>query len=189
VNPATAALFLLPAAMAMLLATAPTRFAHADPSEPTIDRPLGDPAQEAQARALMREIRCVVCQSQSIDESDAEIAAELRNIVREQIAAGRSAQQIRDYLTARYGDFVLLDPPFKSETAVLWLGPFVLAALALAAVIAALLRRRSFAKPGSDPDRAFTPPDLTSAERDRVRQLLVDGDVAGGASRPGNSLS
>jgi hypothetical protein len=61
--------------------------------------------------------------------------------------------------------------------------------LALAAVIAALLRRRSFAKPGSDPDRAFTPPDLTSAERDRVRQLLVDGDVAGGASRPGNSLS
>lgn len=176
-------------AAAMLLIAAPPPAAHANPSEPTMDRPLGDPAQESQARTLMREIRCVVCQSQSIDESDAEIAAELRNIVREQIAAGRSAQQIRDYLTARYGDFVLLDPPFKSETAILWLGPFVLAALALAAVIGTLLGRRSSGKPGSDPDRAFTPPDLTAAERDRLRQLLVDGDVAGGANRPGNSLS
>ena len=87
------------------------RSAAADQTIRTADQPLSDPALEARARALMREIRCVVCQSQSIDESDADIAANLRNIVREQLAAGKSEAEIRAYLTARYGDFVLLDRP------------------------------------------------------------------------------
>ncbi len=99
--------------------------AHADPQDPTRDTPLADPAQEAKARAFMREIRCVVCQSQSIDESDAEIAAQLRNAIREQMKAGKSEDEIRDYLVARYGDFVLLKPPFKPATLLLWIGPFV----------------------------------------------------------------
>ena len=103
-------ILLVPAMLALILALA-TALSHpilADPTIRTVDRPLADPALEARARALMREIRCVVCQSQSIDESNADIATNLRNIVREQLAAGKSAAAIRDYLMARYGDFVLL---------------------------------------------------------------------------------
>ena len=96
----------------------------------TPDQPLADAAQEARARKLMKEIRCVVCQSQSIDESEAGIAHDMRQIVRNQIAAGRTDGEIRSYLVDRYGDFVLLNPPFKAVTLVLWLGPFILVALA-----------------------------------------------------------
>jgi cytochrome c-type biogenesis protein CcmH len=144
--------------------------AAADQTIRTADQPLADPALEARARALMREIRCVVCQSQSIDESDADIAANLRNIVREQIAAGKSDGEIRDYLTVRYGDFVLLKPPFNRTTLVLWLSPFVLALIALGAGFMALRRGRSAAG-------VRTPRDLSGAERERLKQLLVeDGD-------------
>ncbi len=139
----------------------------ADQTIRTADQPLADPALEARARALMREIRCVVCQSQSIDESDADIAANLRNIVREQIAAGKSEGEIRDYLTARYGDFVLLKPPFNRSTLVLWLSPFVLALIALGAGFVTLRRSRSNAG-------AKTPRDLSGAERERLKQLLVE---------------
>ena len=118
----------------------------------------------------MREIRCVVCQSQSIDESDADIAANLRNIVREQIAAGKSEGDIRDYLTARYGDFVLLKPPFKRSTLVLWLSPFALALIALGVGFVMLRRSRSAGA-------AKATRDLSSAARERLKQLLVeDGD-------------
>ena len=87
---------------------------------------LADPQLEQRARDLGREIRCVVCQSQSVAESDADIAKEVRAIIREQIAAGKSDRDIQDYLVARYGDFVLFDPPFKRSTYVLWLGPFAI---------------------------------------------------------------
>jgi cytochrome c-type biogenesis protein CcmH len=139
----------------------------------TADQPLADPALEAKARALMREIRCVVCQSQSIDESDADIAANLRNIVREQIAAGKSEGEIRAYLTARYGDFVLLKPPLNRATLVLWMTPFALALIALATVILTFRRNRAVA--------AKVARDLSGAERERLNRLLVEDTDARGS--------
>jgi len=150
--------------------------AFADPTIRTADQPLADPALETRARALMREIRCVVCQSQSIDESDADIAANLRNIVREQIAAGKSDGQIRDYLVARYGSFVLLKPPFNRSTLVLWLAPF---ALALVALVAGFFTLRGRRPAGA----AKMPVDLSNAERERLQRLLVE-DAEPGGGRP-----
>ncbi|HVZ01490.1 MAG TPA: cytochrome c-type biogenesis protein [Dongiaceae bacterium] len=137
----------------------------------TADQPLADPALEARARALMREIRCVVCQSQSIDESDADIAANLRNIVREQIAAGKSEAEIRDYLVARYGDFVLMKPPFNRATLVLWVAPFALALVALAAVAFGWRRRAGAVAAARD---------LSGAERARLNQMLSEHADPGG---------
>lgn len=91
-----------------------------------LDKPLSDPAQEARALELNKELRCLVCQNQAIAESNAPLAADLRQIVRERIAAGDSGDEVRDYLVNRYGDWVLLDPPFKLKTWALWLGPAVL---------------------------------------------------------------
>jgi len=146
--------------------------AAADPKDPTLDKPLADPVQESEARAFMREIRCVVCQSQSIDESDAEIAAQLRNVVREQIAAGKSEDEIRAYLTARYGDFVLMDPPFKATTLILWIGPFVLAGLGFAGALGVLRRPRK--RDAKNAAAEFTPPALSAREQARVSALLTD---------------
>lgn len=87
---------------------------------------LADPALEARAHELMREFRCLVCQNESIQDSDAPLAADLRDIVRERIQAGDTDAQVRAYLRARYGDWVLLNPPFMTRTLVLWLGPFLL---------------------------------------------------------------
>jgi cytochrome c-type biogenesis protein CcmH len=127
---------------------------------------LADPALEQRARDLGREIRCVVCQSQSVADSDADIAQELRVLIREQIAAGRSDQEIRDYLVARYGDFVLFDPPFKASTYVLWIGPFAI--LVLAAIGVAIFFRRRV----EEPARAR---ELSADEHSRVKRLLHDG--------------
>jgi cytochrome c-type biogenesis protein CcmH len=159
------AVFAALVAMALILGGAAPLLA--DPTIKTMDHPLADPAMEAKARAMMREIRCVVCQTQSIDESDADIAADLRNIVREQLAAGKSETEIRAYLTARYGDFVLLDPPFKPETLVLWIGPFALAAIALGAGFAFLRHHRGRTAPAAE---------LSAAERARLQALLVEGE-------------
>jgi cytochrome c-type biogenesis protein CcmH len=127
---------------------------------------LADPQLEQRARDLSREIRCVVCQSQSVADSDADIAKEVRVIIREQIAAGKSDREIQDYLVARYGDFVLFDPPFKASTYVLWLGPFAI--LLLAAIgVAVFFRRRA-----QEPARAR---DLSADEHSRVVRLLDDG--------------
>jgi cytochrome c-type biogenesis protein CcmH len=147
--------------------------AQADPQDPTRDKPMADPAQEARARTFMREIRCVVCQSQSIDESDAEIAAQLRNAIREQMAAGKSEDEIRDYLVARYGDFVLMRPPFKAETVLLWIGPFVLAAIGICFVLLQRRRRPLVAPEGA----GLAPPELSESERARVRRLLGEGEA------------
>ena len=84
-----------------------------------------DPTTETRARALQRQLRCLVCQGESIDESGATLAADLRHLVRRQIAAGKSDAEIKDFLVARYGDFILMRPPLQGDTFVLWLAPFV----------------------------------------------------------------
>ena len=105
---------------------------------------LADPAKEAHARALFREVRCLVCQSESIDESDASLARDLRQLVRAQVAQGRSDDQIRAFLVSRYGQFVLLTPKASLGNAVLWLGPLLVVAVGAAALIS---RRRTTADP------------------------------------------
>ena len=87
------------------------------------DELLADPALESRARAISSELRCMVCQNQSIDDSDAPLARDLRLLVRERLQEGDSDAAIHAFLTARYGDFILLKPPLKLETALLWIGP------------------------------------------------------------------
>ena len=98
-------------------------------SAPAIAAPVADsfsnPATEARARALQRQLRCLVCQGESIDDSGATLAADLRHLVRQQIADGKSDSQIKDYLVARYGDFILMQPPLQADTYFLWLAPFI----------------------------------------------------------------
>jgi cytochrome c-type biogenesis protein CcmH len=113
---------------------------------------LADPAQEARAQALEREIRCVVCQNEPIAQSTAEIAGDMRDLVRERIEAGDSDVEIRQFFRQRYGDFVLLRPPFDARTWMLWGTPL---ALVLAGLLALWSVRRSGAK-GRD---IFTPED------------------------------
>jgi cytochrome c-type biogenesis protein CcmH len=96
---------------------------------PAFAAPVGDtfsdPTTEARARNLQRQLRCLVCQGESIDESGASLAAELRHVVRQQIADGRSDQQIEDFLKTRYGNFILMKPPLQADTYFLWLAPFL----------------------------------------------------------------
>lgn len=124
---------------------------------------LHDPAKEARARDLFRQIRCLVCQNQSIDESDADLADDLRRIVRDQISEGRSDGQIRAFLVRRYGEFVLLQPRFSPANAVLWLTPFVIVVGGGAAI--AMRRRR--------PIELELP--LSEAERIRLESLALGG--------------
>jgi cytochrome c-type biogenesis protein CcmH len=124
---------------------------------------LPDPAQEARARALGREIRCMVCQNQSIEDSEVGLARDLRLIVRERITAGDSDSQIMAFLHDRYGDFVLLKPPFTWSTAVLWATPLV-AVLAGFGLIVSMRRRAAQAA-------AAGPPPLTDEERERLAAL------------------
>ena len=95
------------------------------------DEMLKDPSQEARARAIGQELRCLVCQNQSIDDSEATLARDLRVIVRERITAGDTDRQVLDFVVARYGNYVLLKPPFQSDTILLWLLPFALLVLGL----------------------------------------------------------
>ncbi|MCK5659630.1 MAG: cytochrome c-type biogenesis protein CcmH [Alphaproteobacteria bacterium] len=87
------------------------------------DEMLSDPALEARARIISKDLRCIVCQNQSIDDSDAEMAHDLRVLVRQRLQIGDSDAQVRQYIVDRYGDYVLLTPPFKAGTWLLWLGP------------------------------------------------------------------
>ncbi|MFO1015727.1 MAG: cytochrome c-type biogenesis protein [Caulobacteraceae bacterium] len=104
---------------------------------------LSDPGQEARARALFKDVRCLVCQNESIDDSEAPLAKDLRVLIREQIRQGRTNAQILAYLKARYGEFVLLTPAFSLPNAVLWGGPF--AVVGVGAVFLFLRRRREAA--------------------------------------------
>jgi cytochrome c-type biogenesis protein CcmH len=106
------------------------------------DEVLADPRLEARARALSSELRCMVCQNQSIDDSNAPLARDLRILLRERIAAGETDTQVLDYLVDRYGEFVLLRPRFGPATFMLWLGPLLILILACAAVLLAVARGR-----------------------------------------------
>lgn len=122
----------------------PVRAAGAQPDESTYVAPLANPVLEARAKALQKELRCLVCQGQSIDESNAPLAADLRRLIRQQMAAGQSDQQIKDFLVARYGAFVLMRPPVRQDTLFLWFGPMLLvfAGLSVIGVIIARSRQR-----------------------------------------------
>jgi len=102
---------------------------------------LADSALETRARAISAELRCVVCQNQSIDESDADLAKDLRTIIRARLVAGDSDLEVIEFVTARYGDFVLLRPPFKGATVILWFGPLLFALAGLAGIILYYRRR------------------------------------------------
>ncbi len=95
------------------------------------DEMLKDPNLETRARDISKDLRCLVCQNQSIDDSDAALARDLRVIVRERLTAGDSDTQVIDFVRARYGNYVLLKPPFEADTYLLWLSPFLLLAIAL----------------------------------------------------------
>ncbi|HWM84162.1 MAG TPA: cytochrome c-type biogenesis protein [Pseudolabrys sp.] len=127
------------------------------------DEMLKDPALEARARALSRDLRCMVCQNQSIDDSDAPLARDLRLLVRERLTAGDSDRQVIDFLVARYGDFVLLRPPFTSHTLLLWLSP-LLVLLAGIAELVWLRRRRVVQGAPAAP--------LSAEEQRRVSELI-----------------
>jgi len=129
-----------------------------------------DPKLEADAMELSHKLRCLVCQNQSIAESNAPLAVDLRDQVREQLAAGKSKEDVVDYLVERYGDFVLYEPPFKAATALLWLGPAALL-FGGAAWLAFRLRRRR--------DEVAAQKTLSAADRTRARALL---DSAPGAA-------
>ncbi len=103
---------------------------------------LDDPVLEQRAREISKGLRCVVCQNQSIDDSNADLARDMRVLVRERLVAGDSNQQVLDYMVSRYGDFVLLDPPFKVSTYALWFGPGLILGLGIFVVII-FYRRRS----------------------------------------------
>jgi cytochrome c-type biogenesis protein CcmH len=132
------------------------------------DEVMADPAKEARARELSRELRCMVCQNQSIDDSDAPLARDLRLLVRERIASGDSDRQVIDFLVARYGEFVLLKPRFSPHTLLLWLlPPLALAGGGLALWLYS--RRRS--KGDGAPDPALL--HLTEEEQARLERLLA----------------
>ena len=103
---------------------------------------LSDPAQEGRARALQKELRCLVCQGESLDESNASLAVDLRRLIRARIKAGESNAQIENYLVSRYGDFILMQPPFEARTYALWLTPFCVLLLGAAIAIWVVVRAR-----------------------------------------------
>ncbi|MEL6871839.1 MAG: cytochrome c-type biogenesis protein [Pseudomonadota bacterium] len=131
---------------------------------------LADPALEARARALSAELRCVVCQNQSIDDSDAELAKDLRVKVRERLNAGDTDAEVKDFLVARYGEFVLLRPRVTLQTTLLWAAPALLLALA----VWLLMRMRAVQTAG---DAQVAP--LTREEQARLNELLKSDDARG----------
>ena len=128
------------------------------------DEMLADPALEARARALSAELRCMVCQNQSIDDSDAPLAADLRVLLRERIMAGDSDEQVIDFLVARYGEFILLKPRFAWHTLILWAAPLAVFAIAVLVAAYGYRRRHNVA--------AAEPPPLDTSEQEALRRLI-----------------
>jgi cytochrome c-type biogenesis protein CcmH len=122
---------------------------------------LADPKLEARARSIGKELRCLVCQNESIDDSNADLAHDLRVLVRQRLVAGDSDEQVKAYIVARYGDYVLLKPPVNSETWLLWFGPAIL--LVLGGVAAVVFIRHH---------RLAAPAPLTEAESRRIAALV-----------------
>lgn len=148
----------------LLVAIAAVGLIAAEPI-PAPDMPLPDAAQEARAQRLFDDIRCVVCQHEAIADSPAGIASDMRRLVREEIAAGRTDAEVRADLVARYGDFVLFKPPVRIGTWLLWFGPFT-ALLLVGAVLLVVGRRR----------KADVEP-LSSVEEARLADILANGDL------------
>lgn len=144
------------------------------------DEVLDDPALEARARALSRQLRCMVCQNESIDESHADLARDLRLLVRERLVAGDSDHEVLSFMTARYGDFVLLRPPMAPRTWALWFGPGIILLLATAGLLLAVRRRRGLNE---------TTIPLSDDERRRLERILgtTDENDAGPAPRGAGS--
>ena len=136
--------------------------ASAKEAAPAVD----DPVLEQRAMKLAAELRCLVCQNQSLADSNADLAIDLKNQVRSQIREGRSDAQIREYMVVRYGDFVLYSPPWKPTTALLWAGPFMLLIAGALALVMYLRSRRA---------RIVTT-ELTADEHARAQALLGGGD-------------
>jgi cytochrome c-type biogenesis protein CcmH len=134
------------------------------------DEILTDPVLEGRARTLSQELRCMVCQNQSIDDSDAPLAKDLRVLVRERLTAGDSDSQVIDFLVARYGEFVLLKPRLSAHTALLWLAPFGVVLLGAWGLVSLWRRRRT----ESAPETTQAP--LSAAEQARVSELLAGSE-------------
>jgi len=134
-------------------------------SLPALGQDALDAAQQARYRHMIHELRCLVCQNQTISDSNAGLAVDLKNQIREQLQAGRSEKQIIDFMVERYGDFVLYRPPVRATTVLLWAGPFVLLALAVFGAVVVVRRRRV---------EADNAPQLTEAQRRKAAQLLQD---------------
>ena len=128
------------------------------------DTTSSDPALEARVKALSSELRCLVCQNQTVEDSSAPVARDMREQVRTQLAAGKSEAQVKQYMTDRFGDFVLYKPPLKATTIVLWVGPFI--ALAFAGWLLVRRLRSSSSAPSATP--------LNDIDRERARALLND---------------
>ncbi|WP_231621862.1 cytochrome c-type biogenesis protein [Sphingomonas sp. Ag1] len=133
---------MLAALAASLLALASPATAQTRPPADYANVQLRDPAKEAEAKALMETLRCLVCQGQSIADSDADMAGDMRSLVRQRIAAGDNATQVRDWLVARYGDYVTYDPPMSAVTLPLWLTPIALLAIGIWIARSSFRRRR-----------------------------------------------
>ena len=149
------------ALLLLMLVAAP----HAGAVEP--DEILADPALEARARALSKELRCMVCQNQSIDDSDAPLARDLRVLVRDRLKSGDSDRQVIDFLVARYGEFVLLRPRFSWRTALLWLAPLVLLVAGVLGLVLAARRYRA-----APVDSAAAATGLSPEEEARLAEIL-----------------
>jgi len=135
---------------------------------------LANPVLEIRAREISKKLRCLVCQNQSIDDSNADLARGLRLLVRRRLVAGDSDHDVIDYVVSRYGDFVLLRPPFKRATYALWLGPGFISAFGLLAMVFFYRRRRPVALGGAVAPSPASPPPLDEDERRRLRALLDD---------------
>ena len=148
--------------LAFLLLAATVSWVYAKEAAPA----AADPALEQRVMTLASELRCLVCQNQTIADSNAPLAEDLRNQVREKMRQGASDAQIVDYMVARYGDFVLYRPPLKLTTALLWFGPLLLLAAGFVVLVRRVLRRR----PAQDLE-------MTASERKRAAELLAGNEA------------
>ena len=135
-----------------------------------VDKPLGDPMQEARARAIHKQLRCLVCQNQSIEDSNASLARDLRILVRDRISAGDAAEAVIRFVVDRYGDWVLLQPPLKSETIPLWAAPAIFLAISILLIVLWYRRRRDIVAISGDP--------LSNEEQDRLKSMMKNRDSA-----------
>lgn len=152
----------LTALLVMLLFASPA--AAVDPGER-----LDDPVLEDRARGLSQELRCLVCQNQSIDDSDAPLAKDLRVLVRDRLKEGDTDAEVLAYIVDRYGEFVLLRPPLRAGTVLLWLAPFMVLLIGIASVLIYVRSRR--------PEAAEAPEPLSDAEKARLEEIVIARDL------------